>query len=132
LRRYVGSLLISNQISRPRIANPIQQAKLPTEDLALLDQPNYVLHRPQLSFDPSRHCGRYPERLVNANEVVPERIKRDHVSVVFELLAECVCKAGETPHGHSHREVRPLCIGCADVLRIGIAGNVLCARSDAL
>ena len=58
--------------------------------------------------------------------------ERDHVRVVFELFAESVRQPREASHSHPHREVRPLGIGRADVLRVGIAGDVLRAGSDAL
>lgn len=32
------------------------------------------------------HRERYPRRLVNPNEVVPDRLQRNHVTVVLEFL----------------------------------------------
>jgi hypothetical protein len=69
---------------------------------------------------------------MDADEVVPERIERDHVRVVFEFLAGCIRQPGEPPHCHPHRQVRPFDVGRADMLRIGVAGYVLGARSNAL
>ncbi len=83
-----------------------------------------ILHRPKPSFDPRRHCWGHPQRLVNPNEIVPERIERDHVRVVFELLPEGVRQPVNRAHRHPHCQVRPLHIGRADVLRIGIAGDL--------
>jgi hypothetical protein len=51
-------------------------------------------------------------------------VERNHVRVVFELLAERIRQPSEPPHAHPHREVRPLSIGRADVLRIGVAGDL--------
>lgn len=66
---------------------------------------------------------------MDPDEVVPECIERDHVRVVFKLFAEGVCQPSEPPHRHSHSEVRPLGIGRADVLRIGVACDIIGARS---
>jgi hypothetical protein len=62
---------------------------------------------------------------MNADEVIPERIERDHVRVIFKLLAECVRQPSEPPHRHSHREVRPLGIRRADVLRVATVSPLL-------
>jgi len=52
---------------------------------------------------------------MDADEVVPKRIERDHVRVVIEFFAERVCKPSKPPHCHPHCEVRPFRIGRADV-----------------
>jgi hypothetical protein len=40
---------------------------------------------------------------VDANEVVPEGIERDHVRVIFQFFAEGVCQSGKAPHRHPHQ-----------------------------
>ena len=45
------------------------------------------------------------KRLVNANEVIPDGIERDHVGVVLELLREGVRQMCETTVVHAHRQV---------------------------
>ena len=76
--------------------------------LGLLIEHRNLIHRPQPVFDPRRHRRRHPKRLVDADEVVPDGIERDHVSVVFDLLAKGIGEAGEAAHVHPHREVRAL------------------------
>lgn len=44
---------------------------------------------------------------------------------VLDLLAEGVRQTGESSHGHPHREVLSLHVGRGNVLRVGIAGDVL-------
>ena len=60
-----------------------------------------------------------------------ERIQRDHVCVVFQLLRERFRQSGKPPHRHSHREVRPFSVGRTDVFRIWTAGDFVHARPDA-
>src|SRR5258708_986776 len=52
----------------------------------------------ETAFDPRCHRRRDPQRLVDADEVVPERIQRDHVLMVLQLLAEAICQPGKPPH----------------------------------
>jgi hypothetical protein len=133
LLRCGGCRLISNQISRPSDPSGLSdQKRARPKILATLDQPNDILHRPQPRFDPRRHRRTRPQRLVDANEVVPERIESNHVRMVFELLAESIRESGEAPHRHPPREVRTFRVGRADVLRVRIAGDILGTGSDAL
>ena len=68
---------------------------------------------------------------MDAHEIVPERIERDHVRAVFELLAERIRQPGKAPHRHPHREVGPFRIGRAHMLGLGVAGDVTDPRTDA-
>lgn len=45
-----------------------------------------ILKREQMINEARFHRGRYPESLVDSDEVVPERVERNHVAVIFELL----------------------------------------------
>jgi hypothetical protein len=94
-------------------------------------EPGDVLHRPQSLFNPRRYRRRHVERLVDPDEIVPNCIERDHVRVIFELLAEGIRKHSETAHRHPHRWVRPLDVTRADVLRVGVTGNLVPPRADA-
>jgi hypothetical protein len=60
-----------------------------------------------------RHCRRHPKRLVNAQEVIPDRVNCDHVSVVLKLFAERICEPSEAAIVHPHRQVSPFRIGRA-------------------
>jgi hypothetical protein len=83
-----------------------------------IDQRNNVFHRAEPVSDPAGHRWRYPERLVDADEIVPKRIEHDHVRVIGQLLRERVCQPGEPPHRHAHREVRPFRATGADIARV--------------
>ena len=67
------------------------------------------------------HRGRDSERLVNPNEVVPDCVQRDHVTVVLEFLRERIGEAREAAHVHPHREVRAFNVARVDVVAIRIA-----------
>jgi len=75
-----------------------------------------------------RHGWREPVRLVLANEVMPDRVERDHVSVVLELLGECIREPSKAPHGHPHCEIVALYVGLAHVPVVTIAFDPLCVR----
>ena len=48
--------------------------------------------------DTGSHRGRYTaKRFVLAAEVIPNKIQRQGVAVVLDLLAECVGQTGEPP-----------------------------------
>lgn len=49
--------------------------------------------------------------LVQLHEIIPDRVKRDHVRVVLELLREGVCQPREPAHLHPQREVLALGVG---------------------
>lgn len=56
---------------------------------------------------------------MDADEVIPDGVERDHVGVVLELLRESVGQPREAAHVHSHREVLALHIARRNVLGIG-------------
>lgn len=58
---------------------------------------------------------------MDADKVVIHHVESDRVGVVLDLLRECVRQPCEPAHVHPQREVRPLHVGRADVLRIGRA-----------
>jgi len=45
---------------------------------------------------------------MDANPVVPNRINRDHVSMVLKLFRERIGQAGKAAIVHPHRQVLPL------------------------
>src|SRR5205085_12692245 len=61
-----------------------------------------------------------------------DRVQRDHVGVVLELLGEAVCQAREAAYLHPHGEVASLDVGRADVVDVGIAGDGADGGPDAL
>ena len=76
---------------------------------------HHVRHGPKRLVDPRRHGRAAPERLVHPAEIVPDRVKRDHVKVRFRFLAEPVRQPREPTHLHPHREVGAFNVGRADV-----------------
>jgi hypothetical protein len=53
----------------------------------------------------SGHRGCDSQGLVNAGEVVVDKVNRQRKPVVFDFLAESVCQAGKAPHLHPDREI---------------------------
>jgi hypothetical protein len=58
----------------------------------------------------SGHCGADFECLVQPNEIVIHRVKRDRARVIFNLFAECVCQSRKAPHMHPHRKILAFCM----------------------
>ena len=81
---------------------------------------------------PAAIAGGGPQRLVDADKIVPEGVQRDHVLVVLQLLAESVGEPGKPSHAHAHRQVRPLRVARADMLRVWVSGDRVLARSNAV
>ena len=76
--------------------------------LPLFQDRDQIIHLPKLVSDFSGHCRSHPQRLMDANEIVVERVERDCCSVVFNLLAECVGQPSKAAHVHPHREIAAL------------------------
>jgi hypothetical protein len=68
---------------------------------------------------------------MDTNEIVVHEVNCDRMSVVLNLLRECIGEPDKAPDRHSHCEILALDVGRADVPRIGIAGNFVHARPDA-
>ena len=58
---------------------------------------------------------------MDANQVVPDRVDRDHVRVVLEFLGEGIRQPREAPIVHPHRQIRALAVGRAHVRHVGLA-----------
>jgi hypothetical protein len=68
--------------------------------------------------------------LMNPAKVVIHVMKSDGCNVKFNLLRERIGQAGEAPHLHSHRQVLPFDIACADMLLIGPSNGFFLFASD--
>lgn len=79
----------------------------------------------------SLHRGSNPERAMDSAEIVMQEVKRDHVAVVLQLLAESVCQSRESAHPHAHRKILPFHERCADVLWVRIANHRFHVAADA-
>ena len=55
--------------------------------------------------DPSSHCGRHSQRLVDAAEVVKREPARDRGPVVLPLLAKGIRKPGGPPVAHARAQI---------------------------
>ena len=97
-----------------------------------IQQRRDILDRPELTRHAGRHRWGNPERLVDAHEIVVHEVQSHRRLVAGKLLGKRVGQSGEPPHRHAHGEVLPLDVARADVLRIGIAGDILAPNADAL
>ncbi len=77
------------------------------------------------------HRWRDPQCFVNPTKVIVHKMQGHGVTVVLNLLAKSVCEPREAPHTHTHCEILPFYKRCADVLGVGIAGDVSRAASNA-
>jgi hypothetical protein len=69
---------------------------------------------------------------MDTDEIVIHRVQRDRANVVLDLFRERIGEPSEAAHVHPHGEVRPLGIGRAYMVGIGIAGYFPLASADAL
>src|SRR5205823_4690330 len=69
---------------------------------------------------------------VNAAVIIVYVVQRDRGDVILNLLTEGISQPSEAPHRHTHGEILPLDIACADMLRIWIAKahNFVAAVAD--
>lgn len=72
-------------------------------------------------FDPHRGC--HAQRLVNPTEVVAPEVQSQSSPQILPLLGEGVRQTREPANPHTHREILPLNMGCANPTRVGIAEN---------
>jgi hypothetical protein len=104
-----------------------QQPRFP-----IFQQPNDIADFPETIRNASGHRRRDFERLVDAEEIVVHKVKRDRRDVVHDLFAKAVRQPGEPAHPHSHREVLALNVAGTDVLAIRVAGDRAPLCADAL
>lgn len=57
-------------------------------------------------------------------------MKRDRVTVIFNLFAETVCQARKAAHPHAHCEVLPFDVAGGDMLGVRVSGDGSSAASD--
>lgn len=87
---------------------------------------------PQMACDSSFHCRGYAKRLMNAAEVVVHEVKRYCVHEIFYLFGKGISQAGESAHGHAHREVLAFDVTGGDVGGVWTARDDCRLRPDAL
>src|SRR5206468_3669350 len=75
-------------------------------------------NRPNVVSQTRSHSWRDAKCLVNAAKVVMHIVERDGGNMILNLLAERIGQASEAPDLHPHREILPLNVAGADVLRV--------------
>lgn len=85
----------------------------------VLDHCDQIFHTPERLCQASGHGRCAADRLMDADEVVPDGVERNHVVVRQAALGEGVGQASEAAHLHPHGEVLALNVAGADVRRIG-------------
>jgi hypothetical protein len=78
------------------------------------------------------HRWRHAQGLMDPREIVVHVEQRHGMRVIFDLLPERIGEPREPAHLHPHREVLPLDIGRADVLRVRASRDVLWRTAKAL
>jgi hypothetical protein len=91
-----------------------------------------IHHFPKALGDPSGHCRRRTERLMDANEIVVHREQRDGMRVVFNFFAEPVRQSCKSARMHPNIEILAFRKRRADVLHIGVAFDPVLTRASAL
>src|SRR5438445_5676695 len=79
---------------------------------------------------PGFHRWRNAKRLMDTNEVAIHEMKSDGIGMVVDFLGETVCKARETTHVHSHRQVLPFYVA-THMLRVGVTAYSFHVATDA-
>jgi len=97
--------------------------------LLSLKQSDYLGKLPNVVSQARRHRRSDAQRLVDAREVVVNKVERHCEPMVLHFLAEAIGQAGETAHSHSHREVLPLRVACADGVAVWRAKDNLSLRA---
>lgn len=81
--------------------------------------------------NPSFHCWRDAQGLMNPTEVVVHVMERNCAFQVLKLFAESIRQSRESPHRHSHCEVLPLDVARGNVVVVGITADNRFARPHA-
>jgi hypothetical protein len=87
---------------------------------------------PNVLADSCFHGWSDPKSLMHTSEAIVRVEQRDLVHVVLNLFAEAIRQASESAHAHSHREVLSFDVAGANVLWIGIAGDLNAFGSQTL
>src|SRR5207249_3564977 len=78
------------------------------------------LNLPNVVSESGFHRRGHSQGAVYSAEIIPAEVQRQHSVEFLPFLRERIGQAGESPHLHSHREIRPLDVRCADVLGVWI------------
>lgn len=97
----------------------------------IIYEPGHVGHFYEFVRQATRHCGRYPVRLVGPDPVVPDGIQGNNVHVVFDLFRTARREPGKTARLHPHIKVVPFDVRRAHMGRIGSALNRRLANAGA-
>jgi hypothetical protein len=65
-------------------------------------------YAPNMVSDARFHRGSHAQCLVNTAKVVVHEVNRNRIEVIFNFLAEPICKARKSAHSHPHREILAL------------------------
>jgi hypothetical protein len=71
------------------------------------------------------------QSVVYAPEVVPREVNGDHRSMVLNLLTVAVRRPSESPHRHTHGQIRTLNVRRAYVIHVWVATHAVGFASDA-
>src|SRR6185295_20101522 len=83
-------------------------------NLLSLQKPDDLSETPSVVSQASRHRGSDPKRGVNPREIVVDEMHRAGEPVILHLLGKSICQSGKSAHLHSHRQILPLHMACAD------------------
>lgn len=100
------------------------------ESLLVLQQCDKLGQLPHMVSESSGHCGGDAEGLVDAAEIVVDKMHGASEAVILQFFRECISQASEPAHLHPHRQVVSLCVGRANLRLIGIAADDFFPRSD--
>src|SRR5438876_10452836 len=79
------------------------------------------LNLPNVVSESGFHRRGHSQGAVYSAEIIPAEVQRQHSVEFLPFLRERIGQAGESPHLHSHREIRPLDMRRADVAHVRVA-----------
>ena len=102
------------------IINYFHRSLAPPFGLVLLNLPVFDQfgHFPKLTRHASCHSRSNFQRLMDADEVIEHEVQRQHVLMVFDLLAESISKARKPAHPHTHIQALPFPKRSADLAQV--------------